>query len=338
MEKIKIGLLGLGRIGIMHAHNVSLMPEFEIVMGADINLDPEMEAKAKENGVPLCTADPDELIANKEIDAVLIATVTGAHSELIQKAARAGKDIFCEKPIDHDVPRILEDLRVVKECGVILQIGFNHRFDKHHGALAKAVHDGVIGPLEVLKITSRDPAPPSMDYIRSSGGIWVDFMIHDFDMARFISQSEVTEIYATGTTVSDPEIAENGDVGSGHAIVKFENGAIGVLESTRRANFGHDQRIEAQGAKGMVIDDNVPDSNVLTYTERGYHSDIIPWHFPERYHDAYINELQQFANCVRERSTPPVTGFDGLQAVLLAEAAARSAKSGKAEPVERIEV
>ena len=336
MKKIKLGILGLGRIGSMHAQNINTMPEFEIVHGVDAFLTPETEARAKECGVPSCSKDPDDVFLNPDIDAVVITSVTDTHADFIIRAAKAGKDIFCEKPIDHDVDRIVEAIHAVQEANVILQVGFMRRFDVHNHALAEAVHEGKIGAIEVLKITDRDPAPPSMDYIRTSGGIYVDFMIHDFDMARYIMQCEATEVFATGATVMDPEIAEQGDFGSGHAIVKFENGAIAVLESTRRATFGEDQRIEAIGSKGLVINDNVCRNNVKFYDADGAHSASFPWHFQERSKDAYFVELHAFAKAINERSESPLGGWDGLQAVLIAEAAARSAKSGKSEPVEKI--
>lgn len=335
---IRVGILGLGRIGKMHTRNLLTMKEFEVVCGADPFLTPETERELLELGVPQCTKDPADIFDDPSIDAVVICSVTETHSDFIIRAAKAGKDIFCEKPIDHDVGRIVDALRAVQQAGVILQVGFMHRFDRHHGALQKKIADGTIGDVEVLKITSRDPAPPSMEYIRTSGGIYVDFMIHDFDMARFLTGSEVAEVFATGTSVCDPEIAQNGDVGSGHAVLRFENGAIGILETSRRSSFGHDQRIEALGSKGCVMDDNEYENNVRFFTHDGYHGAKVPYHFPERYKEAYFVELRDFAQAVNQRTAPPVTGFDGLQAVLIAEAAARSAKSGKLEPVERIEI
>ena len=337
-KKIRLGVLGLGRIGIMHVENILAMPEFEIVMGSDPFLTEEREQALKQMGLAACTRDPEDIFSNPDIDAVVICSTTDTHSDFIIHAAKAGKHIFCEKPIDHDVPRILEAVRAVKQAGVVLQVGFMHRFDTHHGALAEMMHSGKIGDVEVVKITSRDPAPPSMEYIRNSGGIFVDFMIHDFDMARFLTQSEAVGVFATGTTVCDPEIAEQGDFGSGHAIVKFANGVIAVLESTRRATFGHDQRIEALGSKGLLTDDNVFQNNVHFYDADGYHTAKAPWHFQEHYKDAYKVELQAFAKSVNEGVPSPVDGWDGLQAVLIAEAAAKSAKSGKYELVEHIEI
>lgn len=337
-EPIRVGVLGLGRIGRMHVKNILSMPAFRIVRGVDPFLTDETAQELCALGVGACSKDPEDVFADPDIDAVVICSTTDTHSDFIVRAAAAGKDIFCEKPVDHDVERILQALRAVRQAGVILQVGFMHRFDRHHGKLAQLMREGRIGDVEVVKITSRDPAPPSMDYIRSSGGIYVDFMIHDFDMARFLMQSEAVGVFATGVSVCDPEIGQAGDVGSGHAIVKFENGALAVLETSRRATFGNDQRIEALGSKGFVVDDNEMESNVRLFDADGAHSDKVLWHFPERYKEAYFDELADFATAVRTRSAPPVGGWDGLQAVLIAEAAARSAKSGRYEPVERVEV
>lgn len=337
-KPIRIGILGLGRIGKMHAKNIATMKDYEIVMGVDPFLTDELEQQMKEMGVPKCSKEPEDVFSNPAIDAVVICSITETHSDFIIRAAKAGKDIFCEKPIDHNVERILDALRAVREANVILQVGFMHRFDRHHGSLQRMIADGKIGPVEVLKITSRDPQPPTMKYISESGGIYVDFMIHDFDMARFLLGCEVVSVFATGTSVSDPQIAEAGDVGSGHAILKFASGALGVLETSRRSSFGHDQRIEALGAKGCLMDDNEYENNVKWFFEDGYMGAKVPFHFPERYKEAYFIELEDFARCVQTREQPPVTGFDGLQAVLIAEAAARSAKSGKFEDVEVIDV
>lgn len=337
-KPIRVGILGLGRIGKMHAKNIATMKEFEIVRGADPFLTDATEQEMREIGILQCSKEPEDVFSDPTIDAVVICSITETHSDFIIRAAKAGKDIFCEKPIDHDVGRILEALRAVKEANVILQVGFMHRFDKHHARVQSMIADGTIGKLEVLKITSRDPAPPTMKYISESGGIYVDFMIHDFDMARFLTGSEVTEVFATGTSVCDPEIAEYGDVGSGHAVLRFASGAIGILETSRRCSFGHDQRIEVLGSEGCALDDNEYENNVRFFTHDGYHGAKVPYHFPERYKDAYFIELRDFADAVHNHIQPPVTGFDGLQAVLIAEAAARSAKSGKLEPVETVTV
>ena len=338
MKKIKLGVLGLGRIGKMHVDNILTMPEYEITVGCDPYLSDELAESLVAKGIGRCTKDPDEVFNDPKVEAVIICSATATHADFIIRAARAGKDVFCEKPIDHDVDRIVEAIKAVKAAGVILQVGFMHRYDRHHGAIADMVHEGKIGKLEVLKIVERDPMPPSMDYIRVSGGIYVDFMIHDLDMARYITQSEAVSVFATGTSVCDPEIGELGDFGSGHAFVKFANGALAVLETSRRSTFGNDQRIEVLGSKGMAIDDNEFNNNVRFFAEDGCHMSKSPWHFQERYKEAFFNELKVFAEAVRTRTEIAANGFDGLQAVLIAEAAAKSAKSGRMEPVRTIEI
>ena len=337
-KPIRLGILGLGRIGRMHLQNILTMKEYEVVIGVDPFLTEQAERELHGLGLTRCGTDPQAVFGDPTIDAVVICSVTETHSDFIIRAAEAGMDIFCEKPIDHDVGRIVQALRAVRDANVVLQVGFMHRFDRHHSALRRAIAEGRIGKPEVLKIISRDPAPPSMKYIRESGGIFVDFMIHDFDMARFLMGCEVTEVFATGTSVCDPEIAQNGDFGSGHAILRFENGALGVLETSRRCTFGHDQRIEALGSKGCVMDDNEYENNVRLFGPEGYTGAKVPWHFPERYKEAYLVELADFAQAVRNRAAPPVDGFDGLQAVLIAEAANRSAKTGRFEAVQTVVV
>ncbi len=332
-NKIRVGILGLGRIGIMHTRNIATMDEYEIVCGVDPYIPEENKQAIEELGIRYET-DPEVIFSDPSIKAVVICSKTETHSDFIIRAAKAGKDIFCEKPIDHNVDRILDALRAVREADVILQIGFMRRFDRHHGRVQELVANGSVGKVELLKITSRDPAPPTMKYISESGGIFVDSMIHDFDMARFLTGSEVTEVFATGTSIADPQIAEYGDFGNAQAILRFESGAIGMLETSRRSSFGHDQRVEVLGSNGCARDDNQFEDNVQFFTNDGYHGAKVQYFFPERYKDAYFSELCQFAESVINHTQPLVTGYDGLQAVLIAEAAARSAKSGKMEKVD----
>jgi myo-inositol 2-dehydrogenase/D-chiro-inositol 1-dehydrogenase len=337
-KPIKIGILGLGRIGQLHTRNIGVMPDYEIVAGVDAYLTPEKEKMAKELGVRFVSTNPDDIFMNPDIEAVAIFSTTDTHSDFIMRAARSKKAAFCEKPIDNNVDRILEALRTVKEEGTKLMIGFSRRFDKHHAKLQKLVASGKIGDVNMIKITSRDPAPPTYEYVASSGGIYVDMMIHDFDMARFVVGSEVTEVYATGAVLCDPLFEKANDVDTAIVTLKFENGALGVIDNSRRSGFGHDQRIEVLGSKGCLMDQNQTETNVLYFNEEGVHGEPVQYFFLERYNDAFINELKQFAQVVRGEIEIPVTGFDGLQAVLIAEAAARSAASGKAEKVERIQI
>lgn len=335
---IKIGILGLGRIGCLHARNLKALPEFSLEAGVDICLTPEQEQLAQEIGIPVVGTDPELIFANPEIEAVAILSTTETHSDFIIRAARAGKAIFCEKPIDHNVDRILEALRVVKETGAVLQVGFSHRFDKHHARVGALVAEGKVGDVNFVRIISRDPAPPSYEYIASSGGIFVDMMIHDFDMARFLSGSEVVEVSAAGAVLCDEMFARANDVDTAVVTLRFANGALGVIDNSRRSGFGHDQRVEVMGSNGCLMDQNVSDTNVLYLNEQGITAEPVQYFFLERYNGAFLEEMRQFAQVVRGERMPPVTGFDGLQAVLIAEAAARSWRSGKFEKVEQIPV
>lgn len=335
-KPIRVGILGLGRIGQLHARNLAALPDFDLAAGADPFLTPEKEQAARDAGVPCIGTDPDAIFADPSIDAVAILSTTETHSDFIIRAARAGKAIFCEKPIDHDVGRILDALRAVKQAGVPLQVGFSHRFDRNHARVGALVSEGKIGQVNFVRIISRDPAPPTYEYVASSGGIFVDMMIHDFDMARFLSGSEVTEVSAAGAVLCDEMFRRADDVDTAVVTLKFANGALGVIDNSRRSGFGHDQRVEVLGSCGCLMDQNVSDTNVLYLTEQGVQAEPVQYFFLERYHEAFVEEMRQFARVVRGEQAVPVTGFDGLQAVLIAEAAARSWKSGKFEPVERI--
>lgn len=335
---IRIGILGLGRIGQLHARNLAALPDFELIAGADAYLTPEKEQTAKEIGIPIVGTDPEIVFSHPDIDAVAILSTTETHSDFIIRAAKAGKAIFCEKPIDHNVGRILEALRVVRDTGALLQVGFSHRFDRHHARVGALVAEGKVGSVNFVRIISRDPAPPSYEYIASSGGIFVDMMIHDFDMARFLSGSEVTEVCAAGAVLCDEMFRRAEDVDTAAVTLKFANGALGVIDNSRRSGFGHDQRVEVLGSRGCVMDQNVSDTNVLYLNEAGVTAEPVQYFFLERYNEAFVEEMRQFAEVARGERKPPVTGFDGLQAVLIAEAAARSWKSGKFEPVEQVSI
>ncbi len=335
---IRTGILGLGRIGQLHARNLAALPDFELIAGADAYLTPEKEQTAKEIGIPIVGTDPEIVFSHPDIDAVAILSTTETHSDFIIRAAKAGKAIFCEKPIDHNVGRILEALRVVRDTGALLQVGFSHRFDRHHARVGALVAEGKVGSVNFVRIISRDPAPPSYEYIASSGGIFVDMMIHDFDMARFLSGSEVTEVCAAGAVLCDEMFRRAEDVDTAAVTLKFANGALGVIDNSRRSGFGHDQRVEVLGSRGCVMDQNVSDTNVLYLNEAGVTAEPVQYFFLERYNEAFVEEMRQFAEVVRGERKPPVTGFDGLQAVLIAEAAARSWKSGKFEPVEQVSI
>lgn len=337
-KPIKIGVLGLGRIGMLHSRNVASMPQFQIIAAADPYLNPDMESNAMALGIPMVSKDPQTVFDHPEIEAVLIASATETHSDFIIQAAERNIAAFCEKPIDNNIERIEKALCAVKKSGIKLQIGFVRRFDRHHARLQALVSQGKAGEVNLLKITSRDPSPPTYEYVANSGGIYVDMMIHDFDMARFMVGSEVDEVFAAGTVLCDPLFEKAHDADTAVVTLKFTNGALGVIDNSRRSGFGYDQRIEVLGSKGCLMDQNPSDSNVLYCDNEGIHAEPVQHFFLERYNDAFVNELRQFANSMHDNTPMPVTGFDGLQAVLIAEAADRSAVSGKFEKVRRISI
>ncbi len=334
-DKVRLGVLGLGRIGKMHIRNIMQIGGYEILQGVDPYLTPELETEILDMGVQACSKDAEDVFGNPEIDAVLICSITTTHADYIIRSAKAKKAIFCEKPIDNDIVRIREALQVVEEEGVTLQLGFVRRFDRHHGAIAQGVREHRIGNPEMLHITSRDPELCSFEYLATSGGLFVDMMIHDFDMARFIMGSEVKEVSAIGAALVNPKVAEVGDIDSAIVTLRFENGAIGTISCSRRSGFGYDQRIEILGSDGFLIDANDFPNNVKFYNNAGCVSSCVMDGFISRYKDAFFNEMIEFKQSILEQRQPLVTGLDGLKAVLIAEAANRSLASGQFEAVEK---
>ncbi len=323
MEMLKIGLIGAGRIGRLHAENlVRRVPGAELVGVADV-VEEAAAGLARELGVPRVTADYRELLRDPEIEAVLICTSTDTHAEIIRAAAATGKHIFCEKPLALDLAEIDSALDAVKRAGVILQVGFHRRFDPHFRRLKELIAEGAIGTPWLLKITSYDPAPPPLAYIKVSGGIFLDMTIHDFDMARFLL-GEVEEVYATGSVLVDPEIGAAGDVDTAVVTLRFESGALGVITNCRQATYGHDQRIEVLGEKGGLFAENPLPHTAVLADQGGYRSAPLHHFFVERYREAYIAEMEAFVAAVRNKTAPPVTGLDGKIPVAMGYAAKRS--------------
>lgn len=333
-KKLKVGLLGAGRIGIVHAQAIAnLVPEAEIVRVVDVFLE-SAENLGNEYGIAF-SADPADIFNDESIDAVLICSSTDTHSQFIIDAANAGKHIFCEKPIDHDLARIDAALAAVDAAGVKLLIGFNRRFDANFAKVKQMVDTGAIGDPHILRITSRDPAPPPISYIKVSGGIFMDMMIHDFDMARFLF-GEVEEVTAIGDALVDPAIGEAGDIDTAIVTLKFANGAIGAIDNSRKAVYGYDQRVEAFGSKGMV---DVQNNVANTHTFHGADGIISekPLHFfLERYMEAYGNEMKTFVDCVVNDKPSPANGRDGRESVVIAMAALRSLREGRAVRISEI--
>ncbi len=328
-EKLRLGLLGAGRIGKLHGRNIANRIENATLAAiADVYV-AAAQALADELGVAQVYNDPMHVINDPEIDAVIICTSTNTHAELIEAAAKAGKHIFCEKPIDHDLARIDQVLEVVKEAGINLQVGFNRRFDPGFARAQRAVAEGQVGDVQIMRITSRDPAPPPIEYVKVSGGLFMDMMIHDFDMSRFLVGREVEEIYAVGAVLIDPAIGEVGDVDTAVVTIRFENGVIGTIDCSRQAVYGYDQRIEVFGSKGMVaVGNNTPDQAVVTTIDGALAAKPV-YFFLERYEQAYIAEMTAFAQAILDGTETPVTGWDGRMPVVMAAAALKSLKEGR---------
>jgi myo-inositol 2-dehydrogenase/D-chiro-inositol 1-dehydrogenase len=321
MKKVKIGIIGAGRIGKIHADNLLRFPNAEIAGVSDLFAGPELEAWAKERGIGFLTKDSGELISRPDIDALYICSSTDTHVPLIKQAAEAGKHIFCEKPVSMSIEQTEEALEAVRKAGVKLQIGFNRRFDHNFKRVREHVRSGMIGEPHIVKITSRDPSPPPKEYIQVSGGLFMDMAIHDFDMARFLTGSEVTEVYAQGSVLVDPVFAEFGDVDTAVVTLRFESGALGVIDNSRKAVYGYDQRVEVFGSKGSVIVANDHPNTAVVSTADGIMSDKPLHFFLERYTEAYREESRLFIDSLVNGTPLPVDGNDGLQAERIALAA-----------------
>ena len=313
-RKINIGLIGTGRIGTLHSEYLAYhIPDANLVAVCSI-VDRRAEKVASRLQIPAVYKDYRRIMEDENIEAVVISSSTDTHTEMIKAAAAAGKQIFCEKPIDLNLNKIDDALAAVDEAGVKLQIGFNRRFDPNFRRIHEIVASGEIGDLHILQITSRDPEPPPVEYVKVSGGIFMDMTIHDFDMARFIAGSDVEEIYAKGGIMIDPEIGKVGDIDTAVITLTFANGALGVINNSRKAVYGYDQRVEAFGSEGMVaVSNNTPDSAVLSKSD-GVHAALPLFFFTERYTESYIAELRAFIECVQQDTEPPVTGADGRAA------------------------
>lgn len=338
MKTIKIGIIGAGRIGKVHAENIAkFVPEMEIKTIADPCMSGETVEFLQRLRIPNIVSDADVILQDPEIRAVVVCSPTDLHAEYAIKAAQAGKDVFVEKPVDYRIERVREVIDAAKKAGVKLQVGFNRRFDHNHRAVYEAVRAGKIGDVNLVKISSRDPAPPTIDYVKVSGGIFYDMMVHDFDMARFLAGSEVTEVFAYGAVLVDPAIGEAGDVDTAVVTLKFANGAMGVIDNSRRAVYGYDQRVEVFGSKGAVMDGNDTPDNAVFYGEDGTVSGAcykIMW---DRYTGAFAAEQRAFADAVINDRPTPVTGEDGLYPILIAAAATKSMKEGRPVKISEIE-
>lgn len=324
----KIGIIGFGRIGRIHFESVKKLKDTKVVAVADLFAN-EMTEVFHQCGVEHYSDDFNEIINNPEIDTVFICSPTDTHAEIAIAAAKAGKDIFCEKPIDLDIPRVEEVLSEIKKAGVNFQVGFNRRFDPNFVKAKNATLNGDIGQVHVIKITSRDPEAPPLSYIKSSGGIFVDMTIHDFDMARFLAGSEPVEIFAVGDALINKDIVQYDDIDTAIITIKFANGAMAVIDNSRQAAYGYDQRIEVFGSKGMVKCENNTPTQTTLFTNDGVVNDKPLYFFLERYQKSFEEELVQFFNALEKGHETPVVGKDGLGALLMAVAAKKSLKENR---------
>jgi myo-inositol 2-dehydrogenase / D-chiro-inositol 1-dehydrogenase len=319
-----VGLLGAGRIGNVHAKAISTHPQSKLVAVSDVNA----EAAAKLAGLYGAEARSNEaIIDDPSIGAVLIASSTNTHSDLIEAASRAGKAVLCEKPVDLSLARAQACLKVASGTGRPVMIGFNRRFDPNFAALKAAADGGEIGKSELLSITSFDPAPPPISYVKVSGGLFRDMMIHDFDLASWIMGASPDEVTAVGTSIVDPEIGAAGDVDTAVVTLHYSDGRIAVIKNSRRAAYGYDQRIELLGSKGLLSVENVLENTVSKATAAGVVAAKPEFFFLERYMRAYGAEWAAFVDAVTKNSPLPVTLADGVNALAVAEAATRSAKT-----------
>lgn len=334
---LKVGIIGAGRIGKVHTESIcNYVKNAEVKAIADPFLSEETAAWAKKLGVEVVTKDYHEILADPEIGAVLICSSTDTHSPISIEAIHAGKHIFCEKPIDHDVAKINEVRKALEGTGLKYQVGFNRRFDHNFEAVRNAVQAGKIGEPHIVKITSRDPEPPSAAYVAVSGGMFLDMTIHDFDMARFLIGSDVEEVYVQSAVLVDPAIGEAGDVDTAVITMKMTNGALAVIDNSRRAAYGYDQRAEVFGSKGMVAVENDSVSNAKIATADGVTGEKPLFFFLERYMQAYAKEVTAFVDAVVNDTEVPVNQDDGLKAVLIGLAATKSAKEHRPVKISEI--
>lgn len=328
-QQLRIAVIGAGRIGKVHAESIATrIPEAQLIGIADVDY-AAAEAIAQRYRTPLLAADYHELLNAPEVDAVVICSPTTTHAAIIEEAAAAGKHIFCEKPISLSLERIDAALAAVDQAGVKLQIGFNRRFDPSFRQVREMVAAGKIGQPHILRITSRDPAPPPISYVKTSGGLFLDMTIHDFDMARYLIGSEVEEVYVAAAVLVDPAIGEAGDVDTAIITLRFANGVIGTIDNSRQAVYGYDQRIEVFGSEGMAAAGNrTPDSHTYSNAD-GVHSALPLYFFLERYFDSFVAEMKEFVGAVVDDRPTPVSGLDGRAPVAIGLAAQQSLQENR---------
>ncbi len=337
MKKFNVGIIGVGRIGKVHAKSIIYhLPNVTVKGVTDVNLDGVKEW-ADSLGIEKVYADHSEMLADKDIDAVLVCSSTDTHAKISIESARAGKHVFCEKPVDAQVAKIREVLEVIEETGVKFQVGFNRRFDHNFARIKEQANSGVLGDPHIIKITSRDPQAPPISYVKVSGGMFFDMTIHDFDMARFMADSEVVSVYASGKSLVNPEIGEAGDVDTAAVVLNFANGAVALIDNSREAAYGYDQRVEYFGSKGSCEARNDTKTNTVLRTKDSVSMDKPLYFFLERYMESFTTEVGLFFEAIEKDTEPVVGGKDGLESVRVAMAATKSVKEGRLVMMDEIE-
>ncbi len=325
-DKVRLGVIGMGRQGQIHSRNIASMDRAELVCVSDVN--PKAKSLPAVEGVKFYL-NHSEVIQRNDVDAVVIASSTDTHEEIILEACSAGKHIFCEKPIASQLEAIDRSLLAVKKAGIKFMTAFNRRFDPSFRKVRALVEEGKVGKPHIINITSRDPAPPHMEYLKVSGGIFFDCTIHDFDMARYLSGDEIVEVYATGSVLVDPEIGKLGDLDTTMILLKFQGGALGSINNSRQAVYGYDQRVEVFGPGGCAVAYNETPTRVAFFDAEGTHTDKPLYFNTERYPESFFGEMEAFVDCIIHDKEPLVTGRDGRLAVVIAMAAKQSFEENK---------
>lgn len=334
---VTVGIIGAGRIGKVHTTSIcNIVKNATIKTIADPFMNEETANWAKGMGVNHTTKDYKEILADPEIDAVLICSSTNTHSPISVEAIKAGKHVFCEKPIDHDIDKIKDVIEALKDSKVKYQVGFNRRFDHNFEAVKNAVVAGKIGEPHIIKVTSRDPEPPSAEYAAVSGGMFLDMTIHDFDMVRFLAGCDAEEIYVQSAVLVDPAIGEAGDVDTAVITIKMENGAIAVIDNSRKAVYGYDQRAEVFGSKGMVATANDTESSAVLSTADGVTGEKPLYFFLERYMQSFAKEVNCFIEAIENNTDTPLGVLDGLKPVLMGIAAKKSVEEHRPVKISEI--
>jgi myo-inositol 2-dehydrogenase/D-chiro-inositol 1-dehydrogenase len=332
---LRIGVIGVGRIGRMHAELLARrVPGAAVAAVYDAHAESARSVGA-ELQVPVA-GSVDEILASPDVDAVAICTSTPTHADLIVEAAAAGKAIFCEKPVSLNLQEVDRALLAVEEAGVPFQIGFNRRFDPAHASVRAAVAAGDLGEPQLVRISSRDPAPPPISYIRDSGGIFLDMTIHDFDMARYVTGSEVVEVFARGAVGVDPAIGEAGDIDTAMVVLVHEDGCLTSIDNSRQAAYGYDQRVEVFGSHGMAASENPLAHSGVVRTADGTRESVLPYFYLERYTASYVHEWEAFVAALATGDPPPVTTTDARAPLVLGLAAGRSLREGRPVRVDEV--